>query len=69
MGSGFRDAKRTQALFLQRSWLSSLLSTELTQRQKDALVLGDSFDADGLSTSNMTFTLTTAQVRCCCLKE
>ena len=61
-----RDAKRTTALFLHRSWLSTLLSSELTQRQKDALVLGDSFDANGLSTSNMTFTVETAQVRCCC---
>lgn len=52
-------------MFLQNSWLTSLLSTDLTQRQKDALLLGDSFDADGLSTSNMTFTLETAQVRSC----
>lgn len=62
-----RDAKRTMAQFLSSSWLTSLLSTVLSQEQKDALILGDSFDADGLSTTNMTFTLAAAQVRCCCL--
>lgn len=60
-----RNAQRTTAMFLQNSWLTSLLSTDLTERQKDALLVGDSFDADGLSTSNMTFTLETAQVRSC----